>query len=276
MAMGCGAALGVGVLASCGPNGEFKMPDVFASNTAKPTGAAADTGPKTAECPNFELVASQQKTNVWCWAASAEMIHRYYGRKDITQADIAKRIHGVGDDGSPKVQAASYHEIMVALNPDLKLDTMERMNEAWSKQGQHGVQIDANSYVKSVIERNSINTDDMVRELQQKHPVVIGMGKDPRFNGGHAMVVYRVTYQTSSSAGLKKMLDGKQGDQAGSTARMLGVHEFEVQSVKVMDPWTGAPMEISGADVAGGMDFLLSQAEAKKILEDEMGAIKFH
>jgi len=265
-------------LAGCGANGEFKMPDLFGTNTparSQPPAIPPDTGPKTAECPKFEMVASQQKTGVWCWAASAEMIHRYHGRRDIDQAAIAAKIHGVGEDGSPKVQAASYREVMIALNPDLKVDPLERMRERWGQQGQHGVNVDLNAYLGSVIERNSFNTDDLVHELQKRQPVVIGMGKDPRFNGGHAMVIYGVTYQSSGNEGVRKLLDGNNSSQAGSGSRLFGVHEFEIKSVKVMDPWTGEPTEISGTDLAAGMDFAVSQTQARKVLEDEMRALNF-
>ena len=39
-----------------------------------------------------------QETPVWCWAASAEMVHKYYGNNDITQDKLAADITNVSKD----------------------------------------------------------------------------------------------------------------------------------------------------------------------------------
>lgn len=68
-----------------------------------------------------EIVPVQQRTNVWCWAACAEMVHRYYGY-DVTQEDIVAQVKDglVGATGGPSVEPATKRELMLALNPDLK------------------------------------------------------------------------------------------------------------------------------------------------------------
>jgi hypothetical protein len=67
---------------------------------------------KTVGIPSdsFDYVASMQEAHEWCWAASTQMVLKWFG-VEVTQEDVVHRIKGRVVD-----QAASAKDIMTALN----------------------------------------------------------------------------------------------------------------------------------------------------------------
>jgi hypothetical protein len=219
-------------------------------------------------------VKAQQQENVWCWAACAEMIYKYHGKK-ITQKEIAERIHGHDEAGAAKVKAASMYEILVALaGAEGKADRTDRFLERFEKESaksKNGVTVDVGTYINGWIEEDTVNSDELIAEIKGKEPVVIGMAHDERFKGGHAMVVYGVNYKPAERNMLERAVSG---DDSTMVSRMSGIRKFEITSLKVMDPWTGEPREITGKEFKEGCDFMMSQRRAKAVLKKEDEAIK--
>src|SRR5471030_1455429 len=59
---------------------------------------------------SFYYVASMQEAHEWCWAASTQMILKWFG-VEVTQEDVVRRIKGRVVD-----QSASARDISAALN----------------------------------------------------------------------------------------------------------------------------------------------------------------
>jgi hypothetical protein len=237
--------------------------------------AAADAGPQTVECPRFEAIRARQQQHVWCWAACAEMVYRYRGQT-LLQQEIAARIHGHKGDGEANVRAASVYEVLIALaGADGKADRadrfLERYNAEAAKAGKKGVKVDVGAYASAWIEQEIFDTDEMIEELRNKQPVVIGMAKDPRFEGGHAMVVYSATYKPAQRNTLERAVAGEQGN---TVSRVVGIRKYEVVTLKVMDPWTGEAREMEGKELSAGCDFMMSQRRAAAVLKKQDEAIK--
>jgi hypothetical protein len=257
-------------------SGQVELPSIKITVPKFVTGDP-DTKPQTAECPRFASVKARQQKNVWCWAACAEMVYRYRGKK-LSQEKIAERIHGRGEDGAAKVKAASVYEVLLALaGAEGKSDRGDRFLERYnaeaakaSKSGK-GVTIDVGSYLSSWMEEESVNTDEMIDEIKRRQPVVIGMAKDPRFEGGHAMVVYGVTYKPAKKNMLERAISGENGT---TISRAVGIRKFEIVTLKVMDPWTGEARELSGKEFAEHGDFMMSQRRAVAILKKQDDSVK--
>ena len=118
----------------------------------------------------MNYTASTQNNTQWCWAASIQMVLRYYGVY-VTQEQIVKRSFGVTRNGQLPNRTASPELITANLNK-------------W------GVDNRGQRYrVQATWGRHAPHPDMLIREMKADRPVIIGYeGED----GGHAVVITAV------------------------------------------------------------------------------------
>ncbi|MDF1810404.1 MAG: papain-like cysteine protease family protein [Phycisphaerales bacterium] len=133
-------------------------------------------------CPDFMRVSISQKTDVWCWAASAAMVQEYNSGQKADQAMIAARIHGrIGsaateEERRSQARAAGYEEIIRALAPDVPEPLLRDATLAVLNNMSGGsTKLDLGDYAESQTMRNITNSDIMIDDLLRREPVVIGM-----------------------------------------------------------------------------------------------------
>jgi len=111
--------------------------------------------------------ASQQKSQ-WCWAATIEMVLRYYGL-EVSQEAIVARSYGTDAYGNLPDLSASYDLINANLNN-------------WS------VDANGNSYkIEAQMGFGAPNPDVLFEELAQGSPIIVGY-ETPQ-GTGHAVVI---------------------------------------------------------------------------------------
>lgn len=225
-----------------------------------------------ADCERLEAIEVQQETNVWCWAACAEMIHRYYGRK-ISQTEIAEKIHKRNTDTNQiNVSTAVPDEIIVALNYDLKdrWDEIQEQHKQRIAQGKGGsIRTDLSGYVNSYLDQYSINSDDLVTEIQQNTPLVIGLSGADGSGSGHACVVTGVTYGVVTPSAFDEWIS------KGKSLFGRYPKNFCIDEVRYIDPWDGQHKSITGADFKERVDFMISKRQAREILEQRLRVLRF-
>lgn len=217
------------------------------------SGAPVWTGTEpiqSAKCPGFAAVSAIQETDASCWAACAEMIHRYYGR-DIRQEEIVDRIvsDGAGREGASR--AASRREIMLALNPDIPIRRYG--TEMWSKmKATNNVTVNLNPgwLISKWLLEATIGPDDVVAEILKQRPVVLGLRPNDGEASGHVVVAYQVDFKRS------------------------GQH-VQIVRVRVIDPANGMERVLTAQDVDRYVDFIMSQPLAREILRAEYASIGF-
>ncbi|HAS41410.1 MAG TPA: hypothetical protein DCS93_13075 [Microscillaceae bacterium] len=120
----------------------------------------------------MNYTASTQNNTQWCWAASIQMVLRYYGVY-VTQEQIVERTFGVKRNGQLPNLTASPEIITANLNK-------------W------GVDNKGQKYrVKAVWGQNAPAPNVLLKEMKANRPVIIGY-EGPQ--GGHAVVVTAVGY----------------------------------------------------------------------------------
>ncbi|MFK7905521.1 MAG: C39 family peptidase [Chitinophagales bacterium] len=120
----------------------------------------------------LNYIASAQENSQWCWAASIQMVFRYYGI-DITQSQIVSRTYGTDNGGNLPDWPASFQTIHNNLNN-------------WS--------IDNNGQYYEVSAEMGMGTPSpafLVDELSNGHAVILGYDTG---QGGHAVVVTALSY----------------------------------------------------------------------------------
>jgi len=220
----------------------------------------------------FEGVEVHQQTDVWCWAACAEMVLRY-GGSEITQGEIADRIHGHGEDG-PKVEAASRYEVYRALSPESPATAFEaiwvglasqierEVNEraadpaSWKIEGDTDVDVDEETVLKQTLRHLKPSTEIPIEEMEGGAPAVAGLRDSPEDEMGHIYVIIGATYRERAKEGnwLTKVGDSaadKAGDlaqehadveedQVGAATAMAGEaapSKYIITSVLLVDPY---------------------------------------
>lgn len=118
----------------------------------------------------MNYTASTQNNTQWCWAASIQMVLRYYGVY-VNQEQIVKRSFGVAPNGKLPNRTASPELITANLNK-------------W------GVDNRGQRYrVQATWGRHAPHPDMLIKEMKADRPVIIGYeGED----GGHAVVITAV------------------------------------------------------------------------------------
>ena len=120
----------------------------------------------------MNYTASTQNNSQWCWAASIQMVLKYYGVQ-VTQEQIVERSFGVKRNGQLPNLTASPEVITANLNK-------------W------GVDNKGQRYrVKATWGRNAPRPDLLLREMEANHPVIIGYEGN---EGGHAVVITAVGF----------------------------------------------------------------------------------
>ncbi|EAY31875.1 hypothetical protein M23134_01904 [Microscilla marina ATCC 23134] len=118
----------------------------------------------------MNYTASVQNNTQWCWAASIQMVLKYYGVY-VTQEQIVQRSFGVKRNGQLPNLTASPELITANLNK-------------W------GVDNRGQRYrVQATWGRNAPHPDMLLKEMRAKYPVIIGYEGE---NGGHAVVITAV------------------------------------------------------------------------------------
>lgn len=159
----------------------------------------------TASLPRFERVQTKQDSPVWCWAACAEMIHAYRGRRGprYEQSAIAERVTGVGDPRSPEARAASELGIMQALAPNEEV-SFERVGELISKAVTGEIRLDDRD-VQEVISSSPVIIADALSDgkmdrividaLSKREPAALLLKPTTPEGIGHVVVITGVTWR---------------------------------------------------------------------------------
>lgn len=247
----------------------------------RPAGEGADKNDYTAACPNFLACKAQQEEDVWCWAACAEMIHKYNKTRDaklatVTQKDLATRIHGMSDSGGVSVKAASYHEVMAALNPDIPKDELEgaraclkQAADKVAKGGRVSFDVDYQSWIASkTSEYCTVNSDVIVQDVRAGSPVVVVLTQGEGAPVEHANVLWGAGFAVEDSFVAKYGINSIAADwkfNPFTTAARC----YAIRWVDLIDPWDGTSVRLSGEDFKKRVTFMISKDRARKILEQE-------
>lgn len=121
----------------------------------------------------FNFCAAAQNNSNWCWAASMEMVFRYYGI-GIQQSQIVARSYGVDPYGRLPNWTGSFEVITRNLN-NWSIDNNGRMYS-----------------VASQLNWGAPTPAYLVQELTAQRPVLVGYQSSP--TTGHAVVITACSY----------------------------------------------------------------------------------
>ena len=226
------------------------------------------------KCEGIEKVATSQKGPNLCWAACAEMLHRYNNRP-LSQSDIALRIQGRRDKlaqggsiekiltnpgdiiggilkrggrklvertASPAapdwtaIDAATKVEVWLAMNPERQ----SRVDASEDRQkNQFSFNMDFNTLM---IRTTRPSTDDIVQEISSGRPVIIGI-KPGADAAGHIVLAYGVVYSRKEPQGpaeYREMTKVTRDNNIGlpEIAAMTGRHSthYIIHELRYIDP----------------------------------------
>lgn len=217
----------------------------------------------------FESVEAQQEELIWCWAACASMIHQYAGR-EVSQEEIATRIHGHAGDGEVKVAAASRFEVYKALAPEATAYNFEQLWEAIAEEVEAEVEalkeavaegdqiadvdvkVDASVGVDAALDKFFPEKRVPIAGLEAGQPAVVGLRNSATSTRGHLCVIVGAEY-------LKKnellAAAGSLGEETGLSNALMSADKREtlatleeasmragfdpknVNWVEIVDPW---------------------------------------
>ncbi|MEM8494980.1 MAG: papain-like cysteine protease family protein [Planctomycetota bacterium] len=194
-----------------------------------------------------------QKKPVWCWAACAEIIHRYHGRTDLDQETLVSDKVGWVKKFMP-VSTGSVFEIASALDPDSYQD-FERMASSLAVSGS-GTDFDFDekqlindvlAYMKTV----QPGGNKVVASLQQNEPAVLGLKMHAGAQMKHLVVLAGADYEID---------DG----------------QLAITTVYYVDPWTDSDAKaskkfesmqvMSWADFETNVDLVMTRVDANRFL----------
>lgn len=174
---------------------------------------------RTASLPDFEAVQAPQDQVLWCWAASAAMVHAYRmralgldqagvaGDEEWTQEAIAARIHQHDGDSTLKVAAASRFEMYRALCPNLETHgfdaiwqairedfeeaATEIVNETAEGRETSSVDVDSDPRVavNSVLDKYLPHQSAPLEALLSGEPAIVALNPEGGGSLGHICVV---------------------------------------------------------------------------------------
>ena len=223
-----------------------------------------------AACSNFEGVAVEQQSEVWCWAAAAEMVHRYHGRR-ISQREIAERIQGHSGNSPEKAQAAGVAEMTLALSPEMHDRLVEQAyglaSSASLQRMLHGGfqwQQLAEQALNFSVSALGYDSEQMVADISGGMPMVAGLVEEAGESAmGHIYVIYALTYSEENPP-LTRQLMG----EAKPT--------YSLHSAEAIDPWTGKPVTLSGKRLTEQLDFVLTQRRSEELLGQVNRSLGLH
>ena len=244
------------------------------------------------ELKDFESVKVQQEDPLWCWAACAQMVSRYLG-KERSQQEVVAAIKGVGEDGSPRREAATRYEILCSLVPDrapfspigelaqgiagrLGEDPMEYLA------GKKRIRFDKGTWrqIKNESLKGYLMITHIVERLRNGYPYVVGLSDDGA-EIGHAWVLYGVTYRPNSIKEAARDLDDilhvfdDDSDTRESSGFVNVLEDFtdktdqryDIEEVLLIDPWYGQTKTMRGEVFRKRLDFAMSSYEASEELD---------
>lgn len=223
----------------------------FSKQAAEPEPLGPD---ETVEVAGFaRLPVLKQETGVWCWAASAAMVHRYNNRTAVTQQQIVSRILGrskLGGSGEAIVKKAQQEEVLAALNPQIWEQLEKRdARRAEAERKKQGSPDDWRlNWLALMVgnPRQDADPDDLIAGLQAKQPVIVAFERPTK----HICVVYKATYRRERASGL------------------FGIpyERTRLLSVSFVDPATRAPDHntISGEEFEHRAGFVATVQSARK------------
>lgn len=110
---------------------------------------------------------AMQRNSMWCWAASIQMVLRYYG-VTISQEAIVKQSFGVDEWGNPANKPAGF-------------DIMTKHLNKW------GVDVHGQHFeIRAMLSPGAPSPSVLLRELSSHRPILISYNSRPRMN--HAVV----------------------------------------------------------------------------------------
>lgn len=185
----------------------------------------------------FDSVQAEQETEQWCWAACAQMILKYHGRPDVSQAELARYFRG-----SEENQTADLAAIMRSMCPELE-----------------------NYFQNNLFTLNAVpkffTSDRMIEDLSQGEPCVVGLNDEQ--GNGHACVVFEAAYSRLKTS----WFDDSRRDQRTGKLPWT-VAQYGLIEVRYFDPWKGEGIKtISGPDFKKRVAFIMSRPMAAETLQ---------
>lgn len=237
-----------------------------------------------AECPDFKNVVVKQATPVWCWAASAEMVHKYYGNTAITQEVLAEQITNVSKGDEKKARAAGLQEIMVALNPDYR-ERMAKQPADLLLKGNS--QFDVVDFAIGQMAPWSASSDDLIDAVSTRNPAIVGL-RGAGTNMGHAVVVYATSYvpmkQDEGKNAANKFFgeiiksvgedQGIRRDQAEAMGVGKGPAKYRLHEIEYVDPMDGKKYKLNAEGFRNRVDFIVTKDRSREILDRQLNAVR--
>ena len=239
-----------------------------------------------------DVAAVKQQTPVWCWAASAEMVHKYYDPSSaITQEQLARDITSASGNDPKKAKAAGLQEIMVALNPDFGKERVQRgasMMESRVRSGSTAAPtFDAVDFALGQTAPWSASSDDLIDAVAGRNPAIVGL-RGAGEQMGHAVVVYATSYEpvkedagkTFGSAlfgAVAKEAGNRHGirdDQVDASGIAKGPAKFKLAEIEYVDPMDGKRYKLNAEGFKNRVDFIMTKARAREILDRQMNVVR--
>ncbi len=272
---------------ACGAVSVLALAGCTSSSVNNATAAEAKAENKDrvrAECPNFKDVAVKQETPVWCWAASAEMVHKYYGNNEITQEKLAEQITNVSKGDESKARAAGLQEIMLALNPDYRERVAQHGGEVLLSGNAH---FDAVDFAIGQTAPWSASSDDLIDAISTQNPAIVGL-RGANAKMGHAVVVYATSYVPVKTSEGSKAANGMFGevlkgigeqhgvrrDQSEALGVGKGPAKYRLDEIEYVDPMDGKRYKLNAEGFKNRVDFIVTKQRSREILDRQMNAMR--
>lgn len=245
-----------------------------------------------AECPNFKQATVKQATPVWCWAASAEMVHKYYDpNTTITQETLAKEITNVSGEDPKKAKAAGLQQIMIALNPDYRSRVSERSGQMLESRARSGSTalptFDAVDFAIGQTAPWSSTSDDLIDAVIGHNPAIVGLRGEGQ-SMGHAVVIYAASYEPVRTDEGKQFMSGLFNAAAKEAGNRNGIRDdqvdaagiakapakFRLAEVEYVDPMDGKRYKLNAEGFKHRVDFIMTKDKAREILDRQMNAVR--
>jgi hypothetical protein len=205
-------------------------------------------------------------------SAASEVVHRFWG-KQITQEQIATRIHGLIDGKVPELVATRL-EILSALAPDLPPASHTVIEKAVADLLLVGGAAAIRNREAMLVVLAKVATDwaklsfvDWNRTIAEMRngvagrtpPVVIALAPEPGATTGHVGVLVELEVR-EKRGGAKHLAKALAGLGA------MAPDAFELLRARLLDPWDGSIRELSGKELEERTELAIGHAEAVDLL----------
>jgi hypothetical protein len=263
---------------------------LFGCSANSSSSVAAPNAPRqTAQLDRFSQCAVKQHTEVWCWAACAEMVHRYYNQP-MTQEEIVARIMQRSASDPKAEAAADRQEVLGALDPEL-FDYLQKSDYSKPTWEQKILETGHMRWGVSVKDLANMPREPhlgyspgrLAASLQEDHaPVILALKPMADGDSGHIVVVHQVVYQESDSSPGAGAAIGSAFESAASQTfgNLLGSpsprpkvqdqqvsHLYTIVQATYMDPDTGKDTVISASELVTRADFIATRMDADNYLK---------